>query len=246
MVESFEPLFPLGNLKRTAPEDSLPDKPTRQVTDDKILEILGVDEELVATGAVRSIPDQQVKIAGFGGQGVISAGILLAQCAVAEGFQTTWLPSYGPEMRGGTANSSVNLSNSAVGSPIVAHPNVLLACNLPSLDSFEEAVTPGGIIMVNSSLVDRKVERKDVRVIYLPAADIANRIGVRAVLNVVLLAAYSAISGVIREETLRRTIPAALKNPAVVDANLQAIDLGIAYIREHYPHEMNPGNQGAS
>ena len=245
MVESFEPIFPLGNLRRTAPDDSLPDMLVQQVTEERILEVLGVEDAPDAGETVRSVPDQQVKIAGFGGQGVISAGILLAQCAVAEGFHTTWLPSYGPEMRGGTANSSVNISNSTVGSPIVAHPNVLIACNLPSLDTFENAVVPGGIIIVNSSLVERQVKRKDVRVIYLPAAEMANRIGVRAVLNVVMLAAYAAISGVIGEETLRKTIPATLKNPAVADANRQAIDEGIQYVREHYPGEIHREDQGS-
>jgi 2-oxoisovalerate ferredoxin oxidoreductase beta subunit len=246
MVESFEPIFPLGNFRRSAPEYSLPDKPSQQVSNEKMLEILGVDEAEPAIAAVRTIPDQQVKIAGFGGQGVISAGILLAQCAVTEGFHTTWLPSYGPEMRGGTANSSVNISNSTVGSPIVAHPNVLLACNLPSLDTFESTVSAGGIILVNSSLVERKAERKDVRVFYLPAAEIANRIGVRAVLNVVLLAAYAAISGVIAEETLRRMIPTTLKNQAVVNANLEAIDEGIKFIHERYGEEVRTGSRGAS
>jgi 2-oxoglutarate ferredoxin oxidoreductase subunit gamma len=149
-------------------------------------------------------------------------------------------------MRGGTANSSVNISNSAVGSPIVAHPNVLVACNLPSLDSFEDQVVAGGIIMVDSSLVERKVRREDVRTIYLPAAEIANRIGVRAVLNVVLLAAYSTMTGVISEETLRRTIPATLKNPALVNANIQAIEAGVRFVREHYPEAINREAPGTS
>jgi len=99
--------------------------------------------------------------------------------------------------------------------------------------------------MVNSSLVERQVKRKDVRVIYLPAAEMANRIGVRAVLNVVMLAAYAAISGVISEETLRKIIPATLKNPAVADANRQAIDEGIQYVREHYPGEIHREDQGS-
>jgi 2-oxoisovalerate ferredoxin oxidoreductase beta subunit len=238
MVESMEPLFPLGNFKRAAPEDSLPDKPARAVTDEKIREILGLEEGLSGPTQARKISDQHVKIAGFGGQGVISAGILLAQCAVAEGYETTWLPSYGPEMRGGTANSSVNISNAPVGSPIVAHPNVLFACNQPSLDAYESAVVSAGTILVNTSLVERKVQRPDVRALYLPAADIADRIGLRAVVNVVLLAAYSAISGVIHPDTLRRTIPPMLKNKAAVDANLAAIAEGIRYIRENYPQEL--------
>jgi 2-oxoisovalerate ferredoxin oxidoreductase beta subunit len=239
MAESFEPLFPVRNFKRAVPEDHLPDKPVRPITDERVLEILGTGNGVGAAEAVRAIPDQHVKIAGFGGQGVISAGILLAHCAVEEGFQTTWLPSYGPEMRGGTANSSVNVSNAAIGSPMVSYPNVLMACNLPSLDAFESTVLPGGLILVNSSLIERKVTRTDVRAIYIPAADMANQIGFRAVLNVILLAAYSALTGIIREGTLRTTIPATLKNQAAAAANLKAIDEGIGYIKKHYPEALH-------
>ena len=240
MAETFEKLFPVQNFRRASLEDHLPEKPTHTPTDAQIREVLEIDESPEGTRKSRPIAEQQVKIAGFGGQGVISAGILLANCAIAEGFQTTWLPSYGPEMRGGTANSSVNISNSVIGSPIVSYPNVLIACNLPSLDSFEDKVTPGGLIIVNSSLIDRKVARTDVRVLYIPASDIANQIGVRAVLNVVLLAAYAAYSGAIREETLRKVIPATLKKKSAAEANLKAIDEGIRYIREHYPVGTRP------
>jgi 2-oxoisovalerate ferredoxin oxidoreductase beta subunit len=235
MAETFEQLFPLKNFKRVTPEGHLPEKPTQTVSDEAIREILGVEDGVENATVARTIPDQQVKIAGFGGQGVISAGVLLANCAIAEGFETTWQPSYGPEMRGGTANSSVNISNSAIGSPVVAYPNVLIACNVPSLDAFEDKVPPGGLIIVNSSLIERKVRRTDVRAVYVPAADMANEIGVRAVLNVILLAAYSALTGVVREETLRKTIPATLKKQSAVEANLKAIDAGIRHIREHYP-----------
>jgi 2-oxoisovalerate ferredoxin oxidoreductase beta subunit len=235
MTDSFEPLFPVQNFKRITPESHLPDKPVREIPNEKVLEILGIEETAGAAAAGRSIADQHIKIAGFGGQGVISAGILLANCAVAEGFETTWLPSYGPEMRGGTANCSVTISNAAIGSPIVSYPNVLMACNLPSLDAFESQTTPGGTILVNSSLIERKVARQDVHAIYIPAAEIANQLGVRAALTIVLLAAYSALSGVITEETLRKTIPGALKQHSAVDANLKAINEGIRYIHEHYP-----------
>jgi 2-oxoisovalerate ferredoxin oxidoreductase beta subunit len=235
MAETFEKMFPLKNFKRVTPDETLPPAPVEAPSDEKILEILGASEEVDGVAQARTILEQNVKIAGFGGQGVISAGILLANCAIAEGFETTWQPSYGPEMRGGTANSSVNISNNAIGSPIVSTPNVLMACNIPSLDTFESQVAPGGLIIVNSSLIERKVQRKDVRAVYIPAADIANEIGVRAVLNVILLAAYSAISGVISEENLRKTIPATLKKQSAIEANLKAIDAGFRHIRENYP-----------
>jgi 2-oxoisovalerate ferredoxin oxidoreductase beta subunit len=240
LAETIEPQFPVRNFKRIVPDDHLPDKPVHQITDERILEVLGVDQSDAAPEAARRIADQHVKIAGFGGQGVISAGILLANCALREGYETTWLPSYGPEMRGGTANSSVNISNATIGSPIVPHPNVLIACNLPSLDAFESQTMPGGTILVDSSLVERKVARQDVQALYLPAAEVANRIGVQAVMNVILLAAYSAVSGVLSEETLRKAIPATIKKQSLLEANLKAIDEGLAYMRRHYPTTMNP------
>jgi 2-oxoisovalerate ferredoxin oxidoreductase beta subunit len=246
IAETFEQMFPLKNFKRVTPDGHLPEKPVLALPDDRVREILGVDEALESAGRVRVIQDQQVKIAGFGGQGVISAGILLANCAVAEGFETTWQPSYGPEMRGGTANSSVTISNTAIGSPVVSLPNVLIACNIPSLDTFEDKVTPGGIIIVNSSLIERKVRRTDLTAVYIPAADIANQIGVRAVINVILLAAYSALTGIISEATLRKTIPATLKKQSAIEANLKAIDEGIRYVRENYAAVIKARTTGKS
>jgi 2-oxoisovalerate ferredoxin oxidoreductase beta subunit len=239
MEETFEKQFAVQNFRRSTVEAQPPPaKP--ELTDADIRKILDIDQETDNVAQPRTIADQQVKIAGFGGQGVISGGILLANCAIAEGFETTWIPSYGPEMRGGTANSSVNISNSVIGSPIVSYPNVLIACNIPSLDTLEDKVAPGGTIIVNSSLIDRKVKRTDVRAYYIPAAEIANQTGVRAVLNVVLLAAYSAITGAISEATLRKVIPATLKKQSAIDANLKAIDEGFRYVREHYPDVSRP------
>ena len=115
----------------------------------------------------------QILIAGFGGQGVLFAGKVLAYKGLVDGKQLSWLPSYGPEMRGGTANCSVVVSDEPVGSPLVDNCDVLIAANLPSLDKFEPTVKPGGLIVVNSSIVDRKVRREDVRVVYCDSAKIA-------------------------------------------------------------------------
>jgi 2-oxoisovalerate ferredoxin oxidoreductase beta subunit len=235
MEEQFEKVFPPGNFRRAAIEVAVPNKPARELPPARVLEILGIDPAPEPEREARPIMPQHIKIAGFGGQGVVSGGILLAHCALEEGFQTTWIPSYGPEMRGGTANSSINISNEVIGSPAVTRPNVLIACNIPSLDNFESQVEPGGLVIVNSSLISRKVERSDVRAVYLPASDMANSIGERAVLNVILLAAYAALTGVIRLETLRRVVPATLKKQSAVDANLRAIDEAVTFITAHYP-----------
>ena len=111
--------------------------------------------------------------AGFGGQGVLLMGQLLAQAAMTEGRNVAWLPSYGPEMRGGTANCSVTISDKKVASPIVNHPTSLIAMNRPALDKFEDMVVPGGCIFINSSIIDRKAHRDDVKVYYIPCSDIA-------------------------------------------------------------------------
>ena len=129
----------------------------------------------------------QILIAGFGGQGVLFAGKLLAYKGMYENKELSWLPSYGPEMRGGTANCSVIISDTPVGSPIVDTPDVLMVMNLPSLDKYEKAVAKGGKIFVDSSFIERKVERDDVDAYYIPATKMASEAGVPTLANMILL-----------------------------------------------------------
>src|SRR5690554_4930550 len=131
-------------------------------------------------------------IAGFGGQGVMSLGQLLAHAGMLEGKNVSWLPSYGPEMRGGTANCNVILSEGTVASPIITQASAVIALNKPSLDKFENSVVPGGLLFINSSLVDRKSIRDDVQVCYIPANEIADELGNSKVANLVVLGAYLA------------------------------------------------------
>ena len=142
---------------------------------------------------------------------MLSTGILLANCAIAEGLKTTWLPSYGAEMRGGTANASIHISHETIGSPLVSFPNALLVMNLPSLDAFEDSVRPGGAIFVNASLVPRTVRRTDVTAYHVPATKMANNIGAVQVASVILLTVYALASGAITIETLQKVIPLSLK-----------------------------------
>ena len=132
---------------------------------------------------------QEVIIAGFGGQGVLFAGLLLAYAAMDEGKDVTWIPSYGPEMRGGTANCTVVVSDEEIGSPFVKNPSAVLAMNLPSLDKYEKLVKPGGVLVVNASMVNREVERKDINVVSLPANEIADEAGSKRAVNMVMLGA---------------------------------------------------------
>jgi 2-oxoglutarate ferredoxin oxidoreductase subunit gamma len=132
---------------------------------------------------------QEVIIAGFGGQGVLFAGQLLSYTALDQGKEVTWIPSYGPEMRGGTANCTVVISDEEIGSPLVNRPTAVLAMNLPSLEKFENLVKEGGVLVVNASMVNREVQRKDIKVVSIPANEIAQEIGSERAVNMVMLGA---------------------------------------------------------
>ncbi|RVU97601.1 2-oxoacid:ferredoxin oxidoreductase subunit gamma [Coriobacteriales bacterium OH1046] len=176
--------------------------------------------------------DHEIVIAGFGGQGLLFAGKVLAYAGLLEGRELSWLPSYGPEMRGGTANCNVILSDTPVGSPIVQHPNVLVVMNAPSLDKYEPLVAPGGKIFVDSTLVTRKVERTDVDVFYVPATQMAADRGMHDLANMVLLGTVLRETGCVGEETideaLRHVIPA--RKAHLFDANKAAIEAGKGYV----------------
>ena len=170
----------------------------------------------------------QILIAGFGGQGVLFAGKFLAYKGMVEDKNISWLPSYGPEMRGGTANSSVVLSDMPVGSPIITNPDVLVAMNLPSLQKFVDTVVPGGKIFVDSTLIDAKVERNDVDVFYIPATQMAKDAGFSTLANMILMGKVIKETGAVRFdnnlETLKSFIPA--KKEKLIDINCQALQAG--------------------
>ena len=170
----------------------------------------------------------QILIAGFGGQGVLFAGKFLAYKGMVEDLNISWLPSYGPEMRGGTANCSVVLSDMPVGSPIITTPDVLVAMNLPSLQKFVDTVVPGGKIFVDSTLIDAKVERTDVEVFYIPATQMAKDAGFSTLANMILMGKVIKETGAVRFdnnlETLKSFIPA--KKEKLIDINCQALQAG--------------------
>ena len=173
----------------------------------------------------------QLLIAGFGGQGVLFAGKFLAYKGLLEGRQLSWLPSYGPEMRGGTANCSVILSDDPVGSPIVSKPDVLIAMNLPSLDKYEDAVVGGGCIFVDSTLVERKVRRDDVKVFYVPATALANELGTPSLANMIMVGKFIKETGAVAsddtEAALKKVVSA--RHQDLLEANLAARRRGMEY-----------------
>lgn len=146
--------------------------------------------------------EERVIMAGFGGQGVMAMGQLLTYAGMLENKHVSWLPSYGPEMRGGTANCSVVMSTEEVGSPVVVNPTTAIVMNKPSLDKFESSIVKGGKLFINSSLVDRKSDRKDIEVYYIPANEIANQLGNMRVANMVMLGAYVEVSKTVSLESI--------------------------------------------
>ena len=171
-------------------------------------------------------------MAGFGGQGLLFSGKVLAYAGLLEGRELSWLPSYGPEMRGGTCNCSVIISDEPVGSPIIAHPNVLMVMNEPSLDKFEDSVAPGGTIFVDSSLIARKVRRTDVDVVYIPATQMATEMEATSLANMIILGAIVEKLGCVKSGTmldaLKHTISARKAN--LLDLNFKAVEAGRLFI----------------
>jgi 2-oxoglutarate ferredoxin oxidoreductase subunit gamma len=172
--------------------------------------------------------------AGFGGQGVMFAGQVLAYAAMDTGREVTWIPSYGPEMRGGTANCTVIIADEEIGSPLVQNPPMVIALNLPSFDKYEELIQPGGVLVVNQSMVDRPAKRKDITAILVPANDIAEETGNRRLLNMVLLGAlmtkYSDLSLDDVKAALKAHLPE--RHQKLVPNNFAAMDKGYAYAKK--------------
>lgn len=175
--------------------------------------------------------DERIIVAGFGGQGVMMIGKLLAHSGMMENRNVSWLPSYGPEMRGGTANCNVIISENIIGAPVVTKASCVIAMNLPSLDKFEKDVNAGGRLLMNSSLIDRKSTRDDVNVFEIPVNDIANRQGSLKVANVVMLGAYIALSHVVKGETIFEAIKEVLGKSKrhLLDINIKALNEGMKF-----------------
>ncbi|MDK2784365.1 MAG: 2-oxoglutarate ferredoxin oxidoreductase subunit gamma [Bacillota bacterium] len=175
---------------------------------------------------------QEFIFAGFGGQGVLLMGQLIAYAALYEGKKVSWIPSYGPEMRGGTANCTVVVSDREIGSPVVTRPSCVVAMNLPSLDKFEDKVKPGGVLVINSSMINREPRRTDITVIKVPATATATELGNQRVANMVALGAVVEATRVVSVEglveTLRKKLPA--HHQDLLPLNQKAIEVGRSFV----------------
>lgn len=178
---------------------------------------------------------EKMILAGFGGQGIMSMGKMMAYAGMVEGNNVTWMPSYGPEMRGGTANCNVIVSEKEIAAPMVDKATVAVVMNKPSMDKFEHRVAPGGKLFVNSSLIDMKSERDDIDVYYIPASDMANELGNVRVANMILLGAVLSETGVIKKETMPDAMNWVLgKGKAhLIEINEKAIEKGIECVMSH-------------
>ena len=169
--------------------------------------------------------------AGFGGQGVLVMGQLLATAGMLEGTGVTWFPSYGPEQRGGTCNCSVVLNDGEVGSPMVHSPDAAVLMNLPSLQRFEPTIKPSGLLLYNSSLIEAKPNRTDVKIVAVPATDIADELGNARIANLVLLGAYVASSQIVEPESIEQSLAAVLpkRHHGLIPLNMEAFNKGMQY-----------------
>jgi len=178
--------------------------------------------------------ETSIIISGFGGQGVLFTGQILAYAAMDDGKQVTWFPSYGPEMRGGTAHCVVIISDEEIGSPLTRNPSAVIALNLPSLDKYEPLVQEGGVLIANKSLIDRELVRKGINSLLIPANEIAEEIGNKQMSNMVCLGAFLALNPILSIEAIESALKSHLpeRKQKWVPANVEALKRGKAFAFE--------------
>lgn len=172
-----------------------------------------------------------ILLAGFGGQGILFAGKQIVLAGMRNGKYVSWLPSYGPEMRGGTCNCSVIVEDEPIGSPLVTKPDILLAFNTPSFDKFESKVVKGGMLFVDSSLVNKKSERDDIKAFYIPATELANENGLTGMANVIMLGYIIKKSGLFTEEFFKESLTSGIpaSKAHLAEVNSKALAIGFGY-----------------
>ncbi|NDJ86563.1 MAG: 2-oxoacid:ferredoxin oxidoreductase subunit gamma [Chloroflexi bacterium] len=177
---------------------------------------------------------EELLFAGFGGQGVMFVGQLLAYAAMDQGYEVTWIPSYGPEMRGGTAHCYVVISDKPIGSPVVRNPKVAIAFNKPSYEKYEGLVAEGGLIAYNASLIETQGERKDIDQIAVPATSLADELGNLKLANIVMLGALLTVRPVLTLDAIREALDAHIPSHRrnLLPLNLQALDKGAAVVAD--------------
>lgn len=236
MEEYMFKIFPLGVYKDKSEEIEAGEAGKIIFSTENIRTKLDIPSQEVFERQIPEVPerykDPRIILAGFGGQGILMLGVGLSEAGMEAGYNVSWIPSYGPEMRGGTANCHVNLSKNRVGSPLVSRPTVLVAMNLPSLDKFEGLVVPGGLIIYDSSLINRAPNRNDVEVLAIPATELADKLGNTRVANMIIFGAYIEYTGVLSKDSVINALPNFLKKKTMVPLNKMAIEKGIEFVRQ--------------
>jgi len=177
---------------------------------------------------------EKIISAGFGGQGVMAIGQILAYAGMLEGKQVSWYPAYGPEMRGGAANCSVVISEGQIGSPVVTKPDTLIAMNTPALDKFLTSVKEAGVILINSSLVEKKIDEANKKVYYIPASDVANELGNPKIANMVMVGAYVELTKFASEDSIKQAYGKVFGESKMnfYELNKQAMSKGAEFIKK--------------
>jgi len=175
--------------------------------------------------------ETSITISGFGGQGTLFAGQVLAYACMDNGFEVTWIPSYGPEMRGGTAHCTVIISEEPIGSPLIRNPDVVIALNLPSVDKYEDLVPKGGVLVANSSLVNREIQRKDITSLLIPANEIAEEIGTSRLINMIMVGAMTHLKPILPLEAVKKALEKHIpeRHKKTLPMNFEAMDKGFAF-----------------
>jgi 2-oxoisovalerate ferredoxin oxidoreductase beta subunit len=235
LIDDMLKVFPLGVFKDIS-DDRDEDSWTRVFEDFEPAKVTAyLDRMKSAVGDIEPtvLPrDLNCKFAGFGGQGILTLGLFLSQIGMRGGHHVSWFPAYGPEMRGGTANCSVNLSSARIGTPLVDHPNVLVVMNQPSLDAFEKDVVDGGTIIVDSTIVEKSPDTRRLNVVMIPASDIADEVGTPKVANVVILGALVAATDAFTAEFCESTLRAVIKKKSLIDMNMEAFSRGYDFVKK--------------
>jgi 2-oxoglutarate ferredoxin oxidoreductase subunit gamma len=175
--------------------------------------------------------NNEVVLAGFGGQGILFAGKVLAYCGLIDEKEISWLPSYGPEMRGGTANCSVCISNEPIGSPLVTEPDLMVAMNQPSYEKFIASVKSGGKAFIDSTMVEEKSERDDIECFYIPATKLATDNDVSGMANIILIGKLIKETGIFGMNTIKNALEKIIpsKKSNLIELNMKAVEIGYSY-----------------
>lgn len=239
ITERMMETFPLGVFRdRLAEAEPLPKRPV-ELNVERVEETFARQPRVERSGpptwegVAEEYREPQMKVAGFGGQGILFYGALAANIALRRNFHVTWLPAYGPESRGGTANCNVVISTEPVASPLVTEPNVVVAFNGPSLERFAPVVPPGGLILYNSTLIENGPGRSDVEVFGVPATGLADELGDARVANLVMLGAYLGYTGMFSEEDAAGALDAVIKRKEMLELDRKAVARGFEYAAEH-------------